>query len=156
MKLTLISLSHRIEDWAQQATQQYATRLPKDWKLHIKELKPEARTRGLSKAQILKTESDKILQAKPRDALLIGLDEKGQSLTSVALANQLETWHNQSQEVCLVIGSADGLCLTLKEQCHALWRLSDLTLPHALARVVLVEALYRAWSITANHPYHRL
>ncbi len=155
MKLTLISLSHRAESWVEEAFEQYHSRLPEDWKLEYKPLKPAPRTAGLTKEQILKTEAEKILQTKPKQALLIGLDEKGESLTSVEMAQHLERCYQQSQDICFVIGSADGLYHELKQQCHALWRLSDLTLPHGLARVVFIEALYRAWSMTTNHPYHR-
>jgi 23S rRNA (pseudouridine1915-N3)-methyltransferase len=86
---------------------------------------------------------------------VVALDERGERHTSKALAEQLQKWHNSSETLCLLIGSADGLDENLKQQCQGMWRLSDLTLPHALARVLLVEALYRAFSITIGHPYHR-
>jgi 23S rRNA (pseudouridine1915-N3)-methyltransferase len=91
----------------------------------------------------------------PAHHTLVALDERGQTLSSMAMAKQLSEWHDHSQSLCLIIGSADGLDPELLASCHARWRLSDLTLPHALAQVLAIEALYRAWSILAGHPYHR-
>lgn len=155
MKVTLIALSHKIEPWAQQAVDQFQKRFPNDWKLTIKELKPEDRTSGKPVELILAKEAERIRAAIPNGSLVVALDERGERLTSKALATQLLNWHNASESLCLLIGSADGLDAQLKQQCKAMWRISDLTLPHAMVRAMLVEALYRAWSILAGHPYHR-
>lgn len=155
MKITLIALSHKIEPWAQQAVEQFSKRFPPDWPFEIKELKPEDRSKGRPIDKVLQIEAEKLGKAVPKNARIIALDERGQALTSVKMAEQLSTWHNQGEHLCLVIGSADGLSESFKQQCNGMWRLSDLTLPHALARVVATEALYRAWSIIAGHPYHR-
>lgn len=155
LKLTIVALSHRIESWAQEAVDQFVKRLPPDWKLEIRELKPEDRSKGKPVDVLLETEAERILQAIPKNARLIALDERGKNLTSTQMANQLQQWHDQSEQLCLVIGSADGLSASFKARCDGMWRLSDLTLPHSLARVIAAEALYRAWSITAGHPYHR-
>ncbi len=155
MKIHVIALSHKIEPWAQQAVDQFQKRFPNDWKLTIKELKPEDRSAGKPVDQILAKEAERILAAIPNGARVIALDERGERHTSKALAEQLQKWHNSSETLCLLIGSADGLDDNLKQQCQGMWRLSDLTLPHALVRVLLVEALYRAFSITIGHPYHR-
>lgn len=155
MKIQLIALSHKIEPWAQLAVEQFQKRFPNDWKLSIKELKPEDRTVGKPIEQILAKEAERIRAAIPIGSRVLALDERGERHTSKTLAEQLQKWHNSSESLCLLIGSADGLDETLKQQCQGMWRLSDLTLPHALARVLLVEALYRAFSITIGHPYHR-
>ncbi|HEY1059376.1 MAG TPA: 23S rRNA (pseudouridine(1915)-N(3))-methyltransferase RlmH [Limnobacter sp.] len=155
MKITVIALSHKIEPWAQQAVDQFQKRFPADWKLTIKELKPEDRAAGKPVDQILAKEAERIRAAIPNGSKVVALDERGERLTSKALADQLLKWHNASEQLTLLIGSADGLDSQLKAQCHALWRISDLTLPHAMVRALLVEALYRAWSIQAGHPYHR-
>jgi 23S rRNA (pseudouridine1915-N3)-methyltransferase len=155
LKTTVIALSHKIEPWAQQAVEQFQKRFPNDWKLSIKELKPEDRSSGKPVDQILAKEAERIRAAVPQGSLVVALDERGERLTSKALSAQLMKWHDASEHLCLLIGSADGLDEQLKKQCHAMWRLSDLTLPHAMVRVMLVEALYRAWSIAAGHPYHR-
>jgi 23S rRNA (pseudouridine1915-N3)-methyltransferase len=85
----------------------------------------------------------------------VALDERGTSLTTVALAAKLKAWQLESDDVALVIGGPDGLDPKFKKAAHERIRLSDLTLPHAMVRVLLIEQLYRAWSINANHPYHR-
>ncbi|NJM32357.1 MAG: 23S rRNA (pseudouridine(1915)-N(3))-methyltransferase RlmH [Limnobacter sp.] len=155
MKITLIALSHKLEPWASQGAAQFIKRLPPDWKLDIKELKPEDRASGKPTPVLLASEAGRIRAAIPKGAQLVGLDERGTSLTSHQLASTLGKWHDLGMHLCLLIGSADGLDPTLKQECQALWKLSDLTLPHALARVLATEALYRAWSILAGHPYHR-
>lgn len=155
MKITIIALSHKIEPWAQQAVQQFSKRFPPDWKLEIKELKPEDRSGNKPIDTLLQAEAERIQQAIPKGARVIALDERGKGLTSKEMSTQLVKWHDHGEMLCLVIGSADGLSQVFKDNCHGLWRLSDLTLPHALARVLACEALYRAWSIIAGHPYHR-
>lgn len=155
MKLHIVALSHKIEPWAQQAIDQFQKRFPADWKLSIKELKPEDRSGGKPVDQILAKEAERVRLAIPQGARVVALDERGERHTSKALADQLQKWHDNSETLCLLIGSADGLDEDLKKQCQGMWRLSDLTLPHALARVLVVEALYRAYSITIGHPYHR-
>lgn len=155
MKLTIITLSHKLEPWAQQAVDQFVKRFPPDWKLEIKELKPEDRSTNKPIATLLESEASRIESSIPKGSRVIALDERGKALTSKQMANQLNAWHNQSESLCLVIGSADGLSPTFKENCQGMWKLSDLTLPHSLARVLACEALYRAWSIIARHPYHR-
>jgi 23S rRNA (pseudouridine1915-N3)-methyltransferase len=155
VKITLIALSHKIEPWAQQAVDQFVKRFPPDWKLEIKELKPEDRSKGRPVEKILENEADRLIKAIPKGAKRVAFDERGKTFSSAKLADTLEQWHQQGEHLCLVIGSADGLCPSFKAQCDEIWRLSDLTLPHALARVLACEALYRAWSITAGHPYHR-
>lgn len=155
MKITVIALSHKIEPWAQQAVDQFQKRFPGDWKLTIKELKPEDRSGGKPVEQVLAKEAERIRAAIPSGSLVVALDERGERLTSKALAEHLLKWHDASESLCLLIGSADGLNAELKKQCKTTWRISDLTLPHAMVRALLVEALYRAWSIQAGHPYHR-
>jgi 23S rRNA (pseudouridine1915-N3)-methyltransferase len=155
LKIQIIALSHKIEPWAQHAVEQFQKRFPSDWKLIIKELKPEDRSNGKSLNQLLAKEAERLRMAIPNGARVIALDERGKSYTSKALSEQLQKWHQNSETLCLLIGSADGLDDALKKQCQGVWKLSDLTLPHALARVILVEALYRAFSITIGHPYHR-
>ena len=155
MKITIIALSHKIEPWAQQAVDQFQKRFPGDWKLSIKELKPEDRSGGKPVEHLLAKEAERIRAAIAAGCLVVALDERGERLTSKALADQLLTWHNASENLCLLIGSADGLHTDLKKQCKTTWRISDLPLPHAMVRALLVEALYRAWSIQAGHPYHR-
>jgi len=133
-------------DWVATATQDYVKRMPADCSIEIKEIKPD-----LSPAK----EAIKISAAIPKGARVIALDERGKDQTTQQLATQLANWRQEGIDIAFLIGGADGLDASLKENAQALWRLSSLTLPHAMARVLLVEQLYRAWTILQGHPYHR-
>ena len=155
MKLTLISLANRPEAWVQQGFDFYSKRFPADWKLELVELKPETRAANKSTESILLAEAQRIELAIPKGAIRVAMDERGRDLTTHQMAKQLLTWHDNSAQLCLIIGSTDGLHDSIKQSCQQQWRLSSLTLPHALAKVMLIEALYRAWSVIVGHPYHR-
>ena len=146
MRLTIISVGHKMPDWVATATQDYVKRMPADCSIEIKEIKPD-----LTPAK----EAAKIVAAIPKGARVIALDERGTDQTTQQLATQLANWRQEGIDIAFLIGGADGLDASLKENTQALWRLSSLTLPHAMARVLLVEQLYRAWTILQGHPYHR-
>jgi 23S rRNA (pseudouridine1915-N3)-methyltransferase len=146
MRLTIISVGHKMPDWVTTATQDYVKRMPADCSIDIKEIKPD-----LTPAK----EAVKIAAAIPKGARVIALDERGKDQTTQQLATQLANWRQEGIDIAFLIGGADGLDTSLKENAQALWRLSSLTLPHAMARVLLVEQLYRAWTILQGHPYHR-
>ena len=155
LTITLISVSHKQPTWVTQAFDEYAKRLPaREIKLECKELKPEARE-GKSVAQAMSLEAAKIQAAIPKGALVLALDERGQDLTSMALAQKLQHWQTEHSQVVFIIGGADGLEPAFKAQCDGLIRLSSLTLPHGMVRVLFAEQLYRAYTININHPYHR-
>ncbi len=154
MKLLVVAVGLRVPDWARTAWDEYAKRFPHDLPLELKAVKTEARG-SKALATVLAAERGRIEAAIPRGAHTVALDERGITLTTVALAQRLKTWQLAGDDVCLVIGGPDGLDSGFKQVAHERIRLSDLTLPHAFARVLLVEQLYRAWSINANHPYHR-
>lgn len=155
LTITLISVSHKQPAWVTQAFDEYAKRLPaREIKLECKELKPEARE-GKSVAQAMSLEAVKIQAAIPKGALVLALDERGQDLTSMALAQKLQHWQTEHSQVVFIIGGADGLEPAFKAQCDGLIRLSSLTLPHGMVRVLFAEQLYRAYTININHPYHR-
>lgn len=154
MKLFVVAVGQRVPDWAQTAWDDYAKRFPPELKVELKAVKTEPRgSRALD--TIFAAERERIEAAIPRGARIVALDERGTSLTTVALANKLKEWQLASDDVALVIGGPDGLDPDFRQSAHERIRLSDLTLPHAMVRVLLVEQLYRAWSINANHPYHR-
>ena len=155
LTITLISVSHKQPSWVTQAFEEYAKRLPaREIKLECKELKPEARE-GKSVAQAMSLEAAKIQAAIPKGALVLALDERGQDLSSMNLAKKLQHWQTEYSQVVFVIGGADGLEPAFKAQCDGLIRLSSLTLPHGMVRVLFAEQLYRAYTININHPYHR-
>ena len=89
------------------------------------------------------------------DEFVILLDERGRALSSEQLASRLEDWQHGGRNLCFVIGGPDGVSAAVRERADFSWSLSALTLPHGLARILCVEQLYRAWSLTAGHPYHR-
>ena len=154
MKLLIVAVGQRVPDWAQTAWDDYAKRFPPELKVELKAVKTEPR--GSKTLETLyAAERQRIESAIPRGARIVALDERGTSLTTAALASKLKAWQLDADDVALVIGGPDGLDPAFRQAAHERIRLSDLTLPHAFARVLLIEQLYRAWSINANHPYHR-
>ncbi|PIT80900.1 23S rRNA (pseudouridine(1915)-N(3))-methyltransferase RlmH [Limnohabitans sp. JirII-29] len=154
MKLWVVAVGQRVPDWAQTAWDDYAKRFPSELKLELKAVKTEPR--GSKTLETLyAAERERIEAAIPRGCRIVALDERGTNLTTLDLAQKLKHWQLEADDVALVIGGPDGLDPEFKKMAHERIRLSDLTLPHAMVRVLLVEQLYRAWSINANHPYHR-
>lgn len=154
MKLVIVAVGQRMPDWAQTAYDDYAKRFPPDCRVEIKTVKTEPRG-SKTLDTLLTAERTRIEAAIPKGARVVALDERGTALTTVALAKHLREWQMGGDDVALVIGGPDGLDPAFRAAAHLRIRLSDMTLPHALARVLLIEQLYRAWSVNANHPYHR-
>ncbi len=154
MKLCVVAVGQRVPDWAQTAWDDYAKRFPPELKLELRAVKTEPR--GSKTLETLyAAERERIEAQIPRGARVVVLDERGTSLSTQALAGKLREWQLGGDDVALVIGGPDGLQPAFRHAAHERIRLSDLTLPHAMVRVLLVEQLYRAWSINAGHPYHR-
>lgn len=154
MRLLVVAVGQRVPDWAQTAWDDYAKRFPPELRLELKAVKTEPRASKTLPA-LLAAERERIEAAIPRGARVVALDERGTALSTVALAARLKTWPLENDAVALVIGGPDGLDPAFRQAAHERVRLSDLTLPHAMVRVLLAEQLYRAWSINAGHPYHR-
>ena len=154
MRLTIVAVGLKVPDWAQTAYNDYAKRFPPEIKVELKAVKTEARA-SKTVDSLLLAEKSRIEAAIARGTHIVALDERGTSVTTVALAERLKAWQLSGDDVAIVIGGPDGLEAGFKKAAHERLRLSDLTLPHAMARVLLIEQLYRAWSITINHPYHR-
>ena len=154
MRLWVVAVGLRVPHWAQTAWDDYAKRFPADIKLTLKTVKTEPRG-SRTTAQIWAAERARIDAAIPKDCHKVWLDEKGQRLTTMALSQRWLSWQANAQDVALIIGGPDGFDPAIRQSGEDLISLSDLTLPHAMVRVLLVEQLYRAWSILANHPYHR-
>ncbi|MCB1933476.1 23S rRNA (pseudouridine(1915)-N(3))-methyltransferase RlmH [Accumulibacter sp.] len=154
MKLTILAVGHKPPAWVAQGCAEYLKRMPRELPLAIVEIKPE--TRGSkSRGQLLAAEKSRLLAALNGYQRLVVLDERGADLPTVQLAERLENWMRAGGATAFVIGGADGIDETLKEQADEMIRLSSLTLPHALARLILCEQLYRAISVVRKHPYHR-
>lgn len=159
MKLLIVAVGQHVPDWAQTAYDDYAKRFPPELKVEIKTVKTEPR--GSKTVETLYAAERKRIEAAitsglPRgNARIVVLDERGTNLTTKALAQRLQGWQLEGDDVALIIGGPDGLDPGFKQAAHERIRLSDLTLPHAMVRVLLIEQLYRAWSVNAGHPYHR-
>ncbi|MCC2632717.1 23S rRNA (pseudouridine(1915)-N(3))-methyltransferase RlmH [Ramlibacter sp.] len=154
MRLLVVAVGQRVPDWAQVAWDDYAKRFPPELRLELKAVKTEPRG-SKTLPTLLAAERERIEAAIPKGARVVALDERGTPLTTVALAARLKAWPLENDAVALVIGGPDGLDPAFRQAAHERIRLSDLTLPHAMVRVLLAEQLYRAWSINAGHPYHR-
>lgn len=154
MKLWLIAVGQRSPAWASAAYEDFARRFPPEMKLELKAVKAEPRATQAA-AALMAAEAVRINAAVPRGARRIVLDERGTRLTTAQLAQRVQAWRDDGRDAALLMGGPDGLDASLKATGDESLRLSDLTLPHALARVLLAESLYRAWTLLSNHPYHR-
>jgi 23S rRNA (pseudouridine1915-N3)-methyltransferase len=154
MRLLVVAVGQRVPDWAQAAWDDYAKRFPPELKLELKAVKTEPRA-SKTLPTLLAAERERIEAAIPKGARVVALDERGTALRTTALAERLKAWPLENDAVALVIGGPDGLDPAFRQAADERIRLSDLTLPHAMVRVLLAEQLYRAWSINAGHPYHR-
>ena len=155
MRVTILSVGHKMPAWIQEGYQEYARRMPPEVRVELVELKPEERGAGRDAARAKATEGERILDALPKDATLLALDERGKSITTQGLSVMLSQWMRDGSHPAFAIGGADGHSDELRNRADKLVSLSALTLPHGLVRVLLAEQLYRAWSILARHPYHR-
>jgi len=155
MKLIVVAVGTRMPDWVEAGWKDYARRMPADCQLEMREVKPEPRTSGKTPAQMMLAEARRIENAIPSGTLRLALDEHGKELDTMGLARELERWRGGGQDVVFIVGGPDGLDVDFKRHCHGRLRLSSLTLPHPMVRVLLAEQLYRAWAIMTGHPYHR-
>ncbi len=155
MQIELIAVGKRMPDWIESGIKEYIKRLPKHINFKLIEITPAVRSKSNSAENYKKKEEEKIFAAIAPDSLIIALDEHGKLISSPSLADQLQNWIDDQKTISLLIGGADGLSDAIKSKAHHTWSLSKMTLPHGLVRVMVVEQLYRAWTITQNHPYHR-
>jgi 23S rRNA (pseudouridine1915-N3)-methyltransferase len=154
MKIAIVAIGQRQPRWADDAVADFLKRFPPDFSVTLRQLKPEPRD-GRPAERIRDAEGGRLRAALPAGCVTIALDERGRDLTSTAFAERLGRWRDGGDSPAFVIGGPDGLTEDFRRGAHLLLRLSSMTLPHALARVLLVEQLYRAWSILSRHPYHR-
>ena len=155
MRLVIAAVGQRQPAWVDAAYDDFAKRFPPEMRLELKAVKAEPRSGGKTAAQLMAAEAQLLEAACPKGARRVLLDERGSRLTTVQLAERMSAWRGEGRDVVFVIGGPDGLDPTLKATADETLRLSDLTLPHAFVRVLLAEALYRAWSLAIGHPYHR-
>ncbi len=155
MLIRVLAVGTRMPAWVQQAVDDYGARMPPEIRIEWKEVRAEARSSRESAATWMAREAQRIRAALPGQATLVALDEQGSDLDTRAFAERLQRWQRAARPIAMLIGGPDGLDPALKAEAPERIRLSSLTLPHPLVRVVLAEQLYRAWSLLANHPYHR-
>ena len=155
MKLFILAVGNKMPSWITEGFNEYAKRMPREAKIELIEIKPEARNSGKTAAQIMEAEAQRIRSALPAGVFCIALDEHGATFTTKQLAQQMQDWMQQGRDIAFIIGGADGLHASVKQQAQQLMALSTFTLPHGMVRVVLAEQLYRAHSLLHNHPYHR-
>jgi 23S rRNA (pseudouridine1915-N3)-methyltransferase len=154
MRLHILAVGQRLPTWAQESVGDYLGRLPRDFQVQVQEARAPAR-QGQPVERLRAEEAARLRNLLPRGALVVALDERGRDWTSAEFARALGAWRDQAREVAFLIGGPDGLEPELLATADQKLRLSSMTLPHALARVVLAEQIYRAWSLLADHPYHR-
>ena len=155
VRISILAVGHKAPGWVQEGFTEYTRRMPPEARVELVELKPEERGAGRSVERAKALEGERILAAAPPGATLLALDDRRRSVTTQGLSVMLSDWMRDGSHPAFVIGGADGLSDEVRARASKLLSLSPLTLPHALVRVVLVEQLYRAWSILSRHPYHR-
>ena len=151
----MLAVGTRMPEWVQMAFADYSRRLPPEYGFVLQEIAVTPRGKNADIARLKRDEGEKILKALSRDTRLVTLDERGSQWTTEQLAARLQAWQQDARDVTLAIGGPDGHAPEVLARADESWGLSRLVLPHALVRVVVAEALYRAWSVNSNHPYHR-
>jgi 23S rRNA (pseudouridine1915-N3)-methyltransferase len=146
MKLLVIAVGHKMPQWVQIACEDYLKRMPREYTLEVKELKPDITP---------SKEALKIRQVIAKGDHVIAMDEHGMDITTLDMSKTMANWRLLGKNIALLIGGANGLDQSILQMANEIWRLSSLTLPHAMARLLLIEQLYRSYTILENHPYHR-
>ena len=155
MQINIVAVGKRQADWVDKGVNEYIKRFPPELKVQLHQVAAVKRNRNNSRENITRQEAERISSHIPTNHRLVVLDEKGKPLDTLALSGKIESWMQQGINASFVIGGADGVDESLRQQADELLSLSAFTFPHGLARIVLVEQLYRAWSVLRNHPYHR-
>ncbi len=155
MKIKLIAVGTKMPSWVNEGYAEYARRLPVEFSLELVEIPLGQRGKNADIQRIIKREGEQMLASVDSSDYVIALEVNGRNWSTEKLAKQAEEWQMGGRNVALLIGGPDGLSDSCRARADQQWSLSPLTLPHPLVRVLLAEQLYRAWSITRNHPYHR-
>lgn len=155
MRIRLLAIASRTEAWLRDGVRAYAERLPREFRFDLEELPLAARPAGADPAGALRKEGERLLDRLAPGEFVVILDERGRQWTSRELAGELARWQADHDQVALVIGGPEGFAPAVRARANAAWSLSRLTLPHGIARLVVVEQLYRAVTIQRGHPYHK-
>ena len=155
MKIHLIAVGRRVPDWVERGYHEFSKRLPAEHRIHLIEIATGKRHKNSDVKQHVEREGKQMVAAIPAASTVIALDVKGQQWSTEQLAKRFAAWRHEGRDISLLVGGPDGLAPDCLKRARHIWSLSQLTLPHALVRVVIAEQLYRAWSIINDHPYHR-
>jgi len=153
--IRLIAVGDRQPSWVDDAFDSYSQRLPRQWKFRLDAVATSQRTKNKHPSAAVDAEGRKVLDMLKAAEHVVVLDERGSEMSSIGLAEKLSFWQTSGQDLSFVIGGPDGVSQDITARADFSWALSRLTLPHGLARVLFVEQLYRAWTVSAAHPYHR-
>ena len=156
MRIHLLAVGTRMPSWVVEGYREYTKRLPRECSLHLVEIPPAKRHKSMTVVQARQQEGQALLAALPKDCKVVALDVRGKPWSTETLAAQLDDWLVSGRDVALLVGGPDGLSDACLERADQRWSLSALTYPHALVRIVLAEQLYRAATILAGGPYHRV
>lgn len=155
MKVSLLTISHKQPAWVHEACLEYERRLPREWSFQVQEVKPDARTSGVTKEKVQAVEAQRLRAAAAKGARLVALDERGDAWSTQQFANWMRRWQQDGRDIAFLIGGADGLDPELRAAAEQRVSLSAMTLPHGLVRVLVIEQLYRVSALLSGHPYHR-
>ncbi|BCX89045.1 23S rRNA (pseudouridine1915-N3)-methyltransferase [Methylomarinovum tepidoasis] len=155
MHVHLIAVGTRMPAWVEAGFDDYRKRLPREWRLQLHEIPLRRRGKAGETTRLIETEGAQMLSACPQGAHLVALDNRGQQWSTEALAQRLADWQQAGRDLAFLIGGPEGLAPACRQQAETCWSLSKLTFPHPLVRIIVVEQLYRAWSLLRGHPYHR-
>ncbi len=155
MHIRLIAVGDRQPGWVDDAFNSYSGRFPREWKFRLDQIATARRSKNNKTQNAMDAEGEQILSRIKADEHVVLLDEGGKQLTSKALSSRLVDWQADGRDLCFVIGGPDGVAEPCRQRAATTWSLSDLTLPHGLARILFAEQMYRAWSLQTGHPYHR-
>ena len=155
MRIRLLAVGQRVPEWVAEGYRDFARRLPAECSLDLVEIRSDRRSKGADVSRLREGESKRLLAAAPRGALVVALDVGGESWDTPELAARLNRWMHEGRDAALLVGGPDGLSRACLERADLTWSLSPLTLPHAVARIIVAEQIYRAWSMLRGHPYHR-
>jgi len=154
--IRLLAVGDRQPSWVDEAFGIYTERFPREWKFRLDTIPTIRRNKNDKSRQAMDAEGDIILAKLAATEQVVLLDERGKQLTSKSLASKLSDWQSDGRDLCFVIGGPDGVTDEVRQRADIMWSLSQLTLPHGLARALVSEQLYRAWSLQTGHPYHRV
>lgn len=155
MKINLLTIGKKLPSWINQGVSTYLERLPKEFAIELNEIAAVKAHKGMTAELLIKQESDRLLASIPLNHFVIALDRSGEQVSTTELARKIVQWQLDNRSLCFLIGGAEGLSRDCLNAAHWCWSLSKLTFPHPIARLLVAEQIYRAWSIIRHHPYHR-